>query len=812
GKLSTEKTEAWIGVDDGVLYIGARCWDSQPDSIVGLMGRRDNFANSDEFQIGIDAYNDKRSGFFFVINPVGAIIDGTISNDSWLDENWDGIWEAKAQIDDQGWTLEMRIPFSQLRFDKQDEYVWGIGIGRKIQRRDEQSFTTFYPRGESVLASKFAELHGIKNINPPRRMEFIPYAASGYSSLPDEKDNPYYLGSDAYGRVGGDIKIGIGSNLTIDATINPDFGQVESDPASLNLSDFETIYGEKRPFFVEGSSIFTFGTGGPSNRMGFNFSEPDFFYSRRVGQPPHGWIETDGWVKSPSNSSILGAAKLSGKIGSDLSIGAFSAITEREFAEVDEDSVAFAHEVEPVAYFNMFRMLKEFNNGNQGFGILATRVDRNFEADYLTEVLSKNSTAFGLDGWTFIGKERDWALSAWLGRTIINGTKDYITDLQHYPQHYFQKPDAQHVEVDPTITTLSGNGARVILNKEKGNVTVNAALGYIDPSFNSNDLGLTYRSDRLNKHVVIGYNWREPGKVLRRSDLHVAHSTNHNFDGEKINEMFFFFGSTQLINYSSLSFFSGWGPKTISDTHLRGGPMVISPDGYFIEFGYDSDYRKNIVYGGGTDFGGTPYGQKSFGGYLWSSVKLGTQLTMNLEPSFNRYTELAQYIMEIEDSTRIDMFGKRYILAQLDNKRFSASIRLNYTFNPRLSLQTYIQPYVVSGTYSDYKEFEKPRTYDFIHYDEENEWIKYDEENDSYYISNTSGHDLDTQFRYSSFIANAVLRWEFRPSSTLYFVWTRNANDWKTEGNTELGNGVTNLLSLKTNNLFALKVTYWFGA
>ena len=266
GQLASEKTDVWIGFDDGSLYIGARCWDSNPSAIIGLMGRRDNFSNSDEFQIAIDAYNDKRSGFFFVINPVGAIKDGTISNDSRFDDTWDGIWDSKTQIDDKGWTVEMRIPFSQLRFEKKEEYIWGFNIGRQIQRRSEQARLTYVPRDEPGIVSKFAELHGIKNINPPRRLEFIPYVTSGYSLLPREKDNPFYRGKDSYGRVGGDIKIGIGSNLTIDATINPDFGQVESDPATLNLSDFETTYSEKRPFFVEGSSIFAFGTGGPTNQ------------------------------------------------------------------------------------------------------------------------------------------------------------------------------------------------------------------------------------------------------------------------------------------------------------------------------------------------------------------------------------------------------------------------------------------------------------------------------------------------------------------------------------------------------------------
>ncbi len=810
GKPASERTEFWVGYDDKAIYVGARCWDSQPDSIVGRMGRRDNLGNSDEFQIAIDAYNDNRSAFFFVINPVGTVADGTISNDSWFDDTWDGIWDGKTKVDQYGWTAEMRIPFSQIRFPKQDVYTWGFEVGREIQRRSEHSLYSYFARDESGFVSKFATLKGIENIQPPRRLEFIPYATAGTRLVTSESGNPFYYVLDSFGRTGGDIKIGLGSSFTIDATVNPDFGQVESDPATLNLSDFETIYGEKRPFFVEGSSIFSFGSGGPSSRWGFNFSEPDFFYSRRVGRPPHGWVDSGGWIKSPANTSILSAAKLSGKVGNDLSVGAFSAITQREFATVDEDSIRFEYEVEPATLFNVARSLKEFDDGRHGIGFIYTRVDRNFDANYLTDILADYSTAYGIDAWTFIGKERDWAVSGWIGRSEVHGSKSFMRDLQYYPQHYFQKPDAPHVEVDTSLTKLTGNAARFFLNKENGNVTLNASLGYLEPSFNSNDLGLTFRTDRLNKTIVFGYNWRDPGKIFRNANLHAASSSNHNFDGEKINDMYFFFGGGQFLNYWRLHFFSGWGPNTLSDTHLRGGPLVISPDGYFFDINFGSDYRKNVSYGGGYNMGDSPVGMHSEEIEFWTHMKIGTRFSITVEPEYSWGVNPAQYVMEIDDSTKVDMYGKRYIVAQLDNKRLSASVRMDLTLNPKLSIQTYIQPYITNGYYSDYKEFEKPRTFDFIHYDDTGERILYDDNTGEYYIGNEGNHEVDTQYRYSSFIANTVLRWEFRPGSTLYFVWTRNSNEYLTSGNLGLEDGWSDLSSLTPENLFALKFSYWF--
>ena len=303
GVPASEATDVWVAYDDAALYVSARLWDSQPDSIVVRMGRRDANFNSDLFQVIIDAYNDKRSGFFFMINPSGAIQDGTFSNDSWSDGSWDGVWDGKTTIDEYGWTAEIRIPYSQLRFNQQDEYTWGIHLGRMIQRKNEQDLFTYIERGESGVISHAATLKGIRDIQPPKRREFTPYITSGYSSLPSTKDNPFLNGKDTNFGIGTDIKLGIGSNLTVDATINPDFGQVEVDPSVINLSAYETYYQEKRPFFIEGADIFSFGRGGPTNRWGFNFSEPSFFYSRRIGQPPRGDVDTR-WLGQRASSHV----------------------------------------------------------------------------------------------------------------------------------------------------------------------------------------------------------------------------------------------------------------------------------------------------------------------------------------------------------------------------------------------------------------------------------------------------------------------------------------------------------------------------
>ncbi len=814
GELATERTEVWVGYDDAALYIGARLWDSIPDSIVGRLARRDEDNNSDDFSVAIDSYNDKRSGFFFVANPSGSIKDGTISNDSWFDDTWDGIWECKTQIDDKGWTAEFRIPFSQLRFNKHEVYTWGINFGRTLQRRNEFSLFIFFPRGESGLVSRFASLHGITNIDPPKRLEFMPYLTSGYSILPSTKDNPFYKGKDSNLGVGADVKLGIGSNLTLDVTINPDFGQVEVDPSTINLSAFETYYEEKRPFFVEGSSIFSFGSGGPSNRWGFNFSEPDFFYSRRIGRTPQGWVSGD-WVDTPSATRILGAAKISGKLKGGWSLGGLTSLTDREFASVDNGGTVTSEEVEPLTTYNLLRTQKEFNDGLQGLGVIGTHVYRDFKNRDLREVLSDNAQAFGVDGWAFFSAEREWVIGGWIGGTRVAGSKERLLNLQYNSSHYFQRPDAVHVKVDSNMTEMTGFSGRFILNKEKGHWQFNTALGFITPGYESNDMGLNFGTDRINHHVVIGYRWYDPGKIFRNARLSAAYMTNHNFGGYKINESIFLFGWVQFLNYWSINAFTGRGPRTLDDQKLRGGPMVESPDGTFANIGFSSDGRKDIVFGGGGNVGSRSNGGYNWGGYSWLQVKIGTRLQLSFNPSYNESKTIDQYITTVDDPAAVAMYGKHYVLSQIDQTTISADIRVNYAFTPVLSLQAYFQPFIAVGKYSRFMEFKKPRSYDLLTYGEEGSTIT--ETESGYIIDPTGGDDSDAfeidnpDFNYKALVGNVVLRWEFKPGSTLYLVWTRNGYNFNNPGDFRLFRDLDDLLGVTTDNVFAIKVSYWMG-
>jgi len=693
----------------------------------------------------------------------------------------------------------------------------GIGLARRIHRRNEMDFFTFIARDESGMISHFATLKGIKNIQPPKRLEMTPYITGNHGILKTEDDNPFYNGSDSRINVGTDLKIGIGNNLTVDATINPDFGQVEVDPSELNLSEFETRYREKRPFFIEGRSIFSFGTGGPTNHMSFGTMEPTFFYSRRIGKYPSYGNDVEGdWIKVPSATPILGATKLSGKITDTWSVGSFSAITRREFANVQIDGENSEVEVEPLTSYNLFRTLKEFNQGRQGLGLIMSYVDRNFEDEMLTSILSDKSTVFGIDGWTFLNHEKDWVIGGFLGYSNVVGSKDYISDLQQNSARYFQRPDADHVELDPDRTNLEGFSGKAAINKETGKWSFNSAIQFVSPGFENNDMGLNFRGDNINKHISFGYKWLEPGNIFQLAMLNTAYMTNHNFAGDKLSEMVFLFGFTRFNNFWTISPIIGIGPKTLSDHALRGGPMVISPSGMWSRLSARTDSRKSTIYELDIEYQSSEGGNYSLQMSPEIEMNVGTRLQIQFEPGFNKQVQIDQYIDSFDDETATDMYGYRHIVAQMDRKTVSAEFRIDYTFTPKLSFQAYFQPYITVGSYSRYKEFAKPESYEFIEYGKDDNMEIAEEGEDGYnlYPNGSDGNLLyveNPDFNYKALVGSAVLRWEFRPGSTLFLVWTRNGSDEKNPGNFNFNRDTRDLFQANADNVFAVKLTYWFG-
>ena len=569
GKPATEKTEVWLAYDDEAFYVAARMHDSEPAKIISLLGRRDDFVEADYFVLAIDPYNDKRSGFKFAINPSGSIADWSLYNDEWSDVSWDGNWQGRARCDERGWTAEMKIPFDQLRFKKQagGEYAWGVDFRRHIKRKNEIASFSWKPKTESGFVSRFARLEGIKDIEPKKLLEFTPYAVSKGNFLRPEEGNPFRSGEETTVNGGLDIKLGLSNSLTLDLSLNPDFGQVEVDPAVINLSAAESYYSEKRPLFLEGAPIFRFGVGGASDRIGADWGDPQFFYSRRIGRSPQGTVNGDGYADIPEWSTIIGAAKLSGKIGRGWSLGLLSALTEREYARVDQEGLRSRQEVEPFTNYSVLRVQKEIHQGRQGLGFIATSLLRSFQSDSLVEALPGQAFALGVDGWTFLDKERVWVATGWLGLTSVQGSRESITSLQQSFPHYFQRPDAEHIDFDPEATALNGWAGRFTLNKQKGNILFNAALGIISPGFDSRDMGFQWDGDVVNGHIMVGYRSYKKWWAVKNWNLLLFTQRNYNFGGDLV-------GEQRLIAISNVTFTNFWEFYF----QMSHNPGIVGPD------------------------------------------------------------------------------------------------------------------------------------------------------------------------------------------------------------------------------------------
>ena len=816
GEPATEKTEVWILNDESNIYFSGRFSDSNPDSIDVTLMRRDNFVESDWFWIYIDPYNDDRTGFYFSVNPGGSICDGTLFNDDAMDESWDGVWENKTTVDDKGWNVEIKIPFTQLRFKESEKMVWGVNLNRDIKRKHEMSFYVMVPKKESGFVSKFADIEGLDGIKPKQRFEILPYIVQKVQYLVHDENDPFYKSNQYTTSFGADLKFSLGSNLNVDATINPDFGQVEVDPAIVNLSAFETFYEEKRPFFIEGSNIFIFGYGGANNNWGFNFSVPELFYSRRIGRAPQGNVTTEGYVDYPNETRIIGAAKVSGKIDGSWTIGVLSSLTKRTFATIQSDEVGTVEEeVEPLTHYGVFRAQKEFNSGKQAIGMIFTTVNRDLTDENLKLQLGKHAYTFGLDGWTFLDADETYVINGSVIGSFTQGTNEYLLKLQKQPYRYMQRPDKTYMPIDSSRSSIDGYFARVMLNKQKGNFYINAALGAISPGFEYNDLGSQWLADKINGHLVTGYRWFEPDGLFRTKNIYLAYSRTSDYENNVSRSGFFFNASGIFLNFWGMRMNGSYNFDYVSTTLTRGGPKLNQSANYSINIGFDSDTREKIIVSPFASYWQNEIGIAEYSVGIEFEWKPNSQISFSFEPEYYANITSNQWVGNFADQFAVKTYNTRYVFADLDQKTLSANIRLNWIFTPSVSLQIYIQPLFAVGNYANYKEITNPPALDFNQYGGDGTQISYDEESMLYTVDPDAGgpaqsfsfNNLD--FNFKSLRGNLVLRWEVLPGSVFYFAWTNNRVNSNNSGDINLSNDFNDLINSEDDNIFLVKFSYW---
>jgi len=813
GTEPSEKTRVWVAYDDQALYVAAYLYDSEKAKITTRLSRRDDYGESDWFLFCVDPYLDRRTGYQFAVNPSGSICDWTLQNDNWSDSTWDGVWEAKATLNGEGWAVEMKIPFSQLRFKRQTEGVWGVDFQRRIKRKNEFISYAWKPKEKVGFVSYFSRLEGLRGLTPSRYFELMPYSFGQARFRPGEPGNPFQSGSRLLGNAGLDLKWGLKSDLTLDATFNPDFGQVEVDPAVINLSAYETYYEERRPFFIEGADIFNgYGQGGSMGGPIFNWPSPVFFYSRRIGRAPQGYYAGDGFSSVPDGTTILGAAKLSGKIG-EWKIGMLSGVTAREYARIDEGGLRSSQEVEPFTWYGAARAQREFAAGRHGLGIIATGVQRDLNDGALAGLLNRSAQALGVDGWTFLDAKRNWFITGWLGATRVAGDPAQILRLQKSSMHFFQRPDAGYLELDPQADSLGGWGGMVRFGREQGRFWMHVNLGAISPGFDPNDIGFQFgTSDTVNSSADFAYRWPHPGKVFRSVFTWIGAYRTWDFGGSRTGNGVAGSLQTEWLNYwfSAINF--SLTPSYFSDTLTRGGPQALIPFSYSLSGQIDSDSRRKIIASPYFSFSRRPGISRTLDAGLTLQLKPQKSLRIGLTPSLTRFTTELQYLQRVADPLMTATYGNRYIFGRIDQKTLACELSVNWSFSPRLSLQAYLQPFLSVGAYGRFKELARPRSDRYNVYGEGAATVAAGADG---YVLDPDGagplapFSLDNpDFNMKSLRGTVVLRWEYRPGSLLYFVWTQNRADYAHPGDLQLGRDLGALLTAPGDNIVMLKFTY----
>ncbi|NQU35753.1 MAG: carbohydrate binding family 9 domain-containing protein [Bacteroidetes bacterium] len=807
GEPPSQKTNFKVIYDNNNLYVAIRAFDTEPDEIERRLTRRDSF-EGDWVGIGIDSYNDKLTGFTFAVNAAGVKGDAIITNDGDFDITWDPVWYVKVSIDDHGWIAEMKIPYNQLRFAKMDYHVWGFEVLRQLFRKEELSLWQMIPVDAAGWVSRWGTLEGINNISPKKEIEIIPYGMIKYESFEKEDGNPFATGSKFGYNAGVDGKVAITNDLTLNFTANPDFGQVEADPSEVNLSAFESFFEEKRPFFVEGSSIYNY----PLTAGDGPFSSDNLFYSRRIGRQPHYEPELldEEYSDSPEFTTILGAVKLSGKTENGWSIGVLESLTREEKITIDFNGEQRKEITEPTTnYFNT-RIQKDFNNGNTQVGGMITATNR-FINDSTLEFLPTSAYTSGLD-FTKFWDEKSYYLATRAIVSVVNGSTEAITEIQESPQHYFQRSDSKHLKVDTTLTSLSGHGGTVEGGKiGGGHWSFGGWTTWRSPGLELNDMGYLRISDFINQIAWAGYRIWEPIGIFRSVNFNAAAWSGwdfaglHLYNGGNINV------NTQFTNYWRFGTGINREGFDINRHELRGGPALRAPGSWNSWFNIGTDDRKKIKLSlmASGNWGDDHYRKSSYFSFEIEYRPLDF-IQLSVEPSYSMSNNYMIYVETIEFEN-----GDTYLVSSIDKEFVSMDIRINVGITPDLSIQFWGQPFLFSGDYSGFKKVVNPMATnikDQYHTYTADE-ISINKEDDMYTVNDgTESFKFENpDFSFYEFRSNLVVRWEYIPGSTAYLVWSQGRTGDHPDGKFSLGDNIDRLSSLTAHNVFLLKLSYRFS-
>lgn len=794
GARPSQPTEVKILYDDNNIYVAFRAYDYEPDKISVKAGRRDQF-QGDIVGITIDSYHDRRTGFEFDVTAAGQKIDLVLTNPLNADDNWDAVWYGKSAMEDSAWTAEMEIPLSQLRYSADYEQVWGMHCWRWIDRLQEESdWEPQSSKGPGILYL-FGELHGIRGLPQSKRIEIMPYSLGKLNTFEKDINNPFAdKGRTWLGNLGIDAKIGLSSNFTADLTINPDFGQVESDPSIMNLTAFETFYEEKRPFFLEGKNIF-----------GFDLDDATLFYSRRIGHAPSYSpnLNNNEYLNSPNNTTILSAVKISGKTSDGLAVGILQSLTAKERADLSSNEQIHNVTVEPLTNYGIIRLQKDYNAGNTILGGIVTSTNR-FINDSNLNFMNRNAFTGGFD-FLHYWNNKEFYIDAKLIGSNISGSTDAIKELQYSSARYYQRPDAYYF--DSTRTHLSGHGGKIKIGKGSGLWRYSTEASWRSPGLDLNDLGFMQIADIIEQKNAISYFVNRPVSIFRTFSIGISQANEWTYNMDYLSSggglnLYFEFNNLWAIS-NSVEY-----QTQILDTRvLRGGYAMLMPAKWTNDFYFRTDPSKSIFFELNGSIALSQNQNSRFYGIQpgISFLPLNT-LKFSVSTHYSSNMDNFQYV----DTKTVNEKDK-YILGKLNQHTLSITFRIDYNVTPELSVQYYGSPFASIGKFSNFKAVTDPRASD---YHNRFTIINPILNGSDYEISGADGITNysfgNPDFNFSQFRSNLVLRWEYQPGSQIYLVWANELTYEVRPGYNSLNNTIDMLRNVFPNNIFLIKINYWF--
>lgn len=812
GKPATFKTEFKIVYDDKYLYIGARAYDPEPEKIIAILSRRDEYTESDWLYVSLDSYNDNRTAFEFGISAAGVLHDVRRYDDNNMDSDWDANWEGKAHIGEKSWTAEWRIPFSELRFTTSAEMEWGIQVYREMPRFDnELSVWNWWSNSEQGFVSRYGALNGLKNINAVNPVIVNPYVASQANISENLVSDVHADNYDILGNGGVEIRYSTPRGMTFTGTFNPDFGQVESDPANFNLTQFETYFSEKRPFFMEGANIFQFPLGFGDGGMGSN----TLFYSRRIGRAPQGYSnyadnKTNIATESPDLTKILGAGKITSKSTGGLTIGILNAVTAEEQSTIFYDDMSRDHSVvEPLTNYMVSRVQQDFNDGQTTIGGIFTAVNRRLDGTGIDYLHSEAYTA-GLDlNIEFL--DRKYGFEGSLAYSNVLGDTAAIQQTQLSSARYFQRPDADHLNYNPQATSLSGYSLKGVFSKNEGNIRGAAGVIGYSPGFEINDLGYLRTVDDISQFTWVQYRQWDKTRFFRNYRINFNQWGGWDYAGISKGVGGNVNAWSTLHNSWNLGGGIGLNSGGMAPGFNRGGPALRTPSNTSLWANFNTDRRKVLSFAVSGNYFKNGDGETGFGLSPALTWRARQNLQLSTRVGFNKFDGTWAWVAEAEDE-----FGeKQYIWSGIEQTTVNITFRADWTINNELTIQYYAQPYLTAGRYFDFLELSDPKAKKFDkRFSALGESITWNDEEGVYAVDrNMDGieeysFEGDADYNFKQFRSNLVLRWEYMTGSVLYLVWSQGFTDYEAFKPFAFSKDLNTLFGSDVDNTLMIKISY----